>query len=360
MKIKITVIFIILTGALNAFAQGTLKRVLFLGNSYTYTNNLPQMIANMASSVGDTLIFDQNTPGGYYLYEHWNDSNSTNKIKIGNWDDVVLQDQSLAPALPNDLFFGNLMPYTYKLDSLINHYNDCVETVFYRTWGRKNGEITYCSVYTPYPWPYFCSYASMDSVLKVRYQVMADSNNAIVSPVGSVWNYIRKNNPNIELYQIDESHPSLLGTYAAACTFYAIIFRKNPLNISYNAGLTTVESDVIKNAAKLVAFDSLLAWNVGKYDSIMNLNCTSLNNNQFSSKIKTWQIFPNPSSERISVSNAVIDSTSYLQIYNVLGKVVKTIDKASFLNIDITDLTQGIYYLKINNNQATVLKFIKS
>jgi hypothetical protein len=63
---------------------------------------------------------------------------------------------------------------------------------------------------------------------------------------------------------------------------------------------------------------------------------------------------------RISVSNAVGDSTSYLQIYNVLGKVVKTIDKASFLNIDITDLTKGIYYLKINNNQSTVLKFIKS
>jgi hypothetical protein len=116
----------------------------------------------------------------------------------------------------------------------------------------------------------------------------------------------------------------------------------------------------IKNAAKLVAFDSLLAWNVGKYDSIMNLNCTSLNNKLVSSKINTWQILPNPSSDRISLSNAVGDSTSYLQIYNVLGKVVKTIDKASFLNIDITDLTKGIYYLKINNNQSTVLKFIKS
>ena len=360
MKFKIAIAFFLLTSAINALAQGISKRVLFLGNSYIYTNNLPQMIANMASSVGDTLVFDQNTPGGYYLYEHWNDSISTNKIKNGNWDYVILQEQSLAPALPDDLFFGNLMPYTYRLDSLINTYNECAETVFYRTWGRKNGEITYCSVYTPYPWPYFCTYAAMDSVLKVRYQLMADSNNAVVAPVGSVWNYIRKNNPSIELYELDESHPTLLGTYAAACTFYAVLFRKNPLLINYTAGLTGATSDAIKNAAKHVAYDSLLAWNVGKYDSIMSLNCTMLNNNQVSNNRSNSDIWPNPSSDFITINIADSDKTSNLQIFNLLGNIVKTIDKAAFTNIDVTNLPQGIYYIKINNNQSTMLKFIKS
>jgi hypothetical protein len=45
-------------------------KVLFLGNSYTGVNNLPQMIANVALSVGDRLIFDSNTPGGYTLQGH--------------------------------------------------------------------------------------------------------------------------------------------------------------------------------------------------------------------------------------------------------------------------------------------------
>jgi len=53
-----------------ANGQSQTKRVLFLGNSYTSTNDLPQMIANVANSVGDTLEWDVEAPGGYYLYDH--------------------------------------------------------------------------------------------------------------------------------------------------------------------------------------------------------------------------------------------------------------------------------------------------
>ena len=50
--------------------QSQTKRVLFIGNSYTSVNNLPQTIASVASSVGDNLIFDSNTPGGYRFMDH--------------------------------------------------------------------------------------------------------------------------------------------------------------------------------------------------------------------------------------------------------------------------------------------------
>ncbi len=66
-------------------------RVLFLGNSYTYVNNLPQIIHDVALSVGDTLIFDSSTPGGYQLIDHSIDVNSQNKIMAGGWDYVVIQ-----------------------------------------------------------------------------------------------------------------------------------------------------------------------------------------------------------------------------------------------------------------------------
>jgi len=44
-------------------AQSVTKRVLFIGNSYVYTNNLPQELANVAASMGDEVIFDSNAPG---------------------------------------------------------------------------------------------------------------------------------------------------------------------------------------------------------------------------------------------------------------------------------------------------------
>ncbi len=106
----------------------------------------------------------------------------------------------------------------------------------------------------------------MDSLLNLRYRQLADSNEAVVSPVGAVWNYIRSTYPSIELYTADESHPSLAGSYAAACTFYSTILRKDPTFITFNSTLSVIEADQIKNAVKVIVFDSLRNWNVGKYD----------------------------------------------------------------------------------------------
>ena len=62
------------------------KRVLFLGNSYTFGNNLPQLVANVAQSQGDNLVFDSNTPGGYTLNGHTTNAQSQSKIAQGTWD----------------------------------------------------------------------------------------------------------------------------------------------------------------------------------------------------------------------------------------------------------------------------------
>ncbi|MBU1901507.1 hypothetical protein KKG82_04030, partial [Patescibacteria group bacterium] len=75
-----------------------------------------------------------------------------------------------------------------------------------------------------------------------------------------VWNYIRQNYPNIDLYQADESHPSTAGSYAAACCFYATLFKKDPALITYNFGLNANDASIIKNVVKTQVFDSLHLW----------------------------------------------------------------------------------------------------
>jgi hypothetical protein len=94
---KISVLGISILCSITLFGQQT-KRVLFLGNSYTYANDLPQLLADIANSTGKTLIFDMNAPGGYYLGEHLTNPTSLAKIASGNWDNVVLQEQSMALA----------------------------------------------------------------------------------------------------------------------------------------------------------------------------------------------------------------------------------------------------------------------
>jgi hypothetical protein len=123
------------------------------------------------------------------------------------------------------------------------------------TWGRRFGDNSNCSF-----WPPVCTYEGMDSLLNLRYKMMGQLNNAIVSPVGLVWKEIRQSNPEIVLYQSDESHPDMAGSYAAACSFYTTLFHKNPLDISYNYELDTAITNPIKRACKKHIYDSISIW----------------------------------------------------------------------------------------------------
>jgi hypothetical protein len=248
--LKYSFSLILIFSFFTSFGQGLKRKVLFLGNSYTGFNNLPAMVSAVAASVGDTLIYDSNNPGGYTFAGHLQDNLSLSKIQAGGWDFVVLQEQSQLPSFPQYSIADAI-----GLKLKIRQFNPCARPLFYRTWGRKNGDASNCSA-----WPPVCTYAGMDSLLHLRYMQMAQVNHAEVSPVGSTWKYIRQQFPSIELYNADESHPSLAGTYAAACSFYASVFKKNPAAIPYNGGLTASEATNIRLAAKAVVFDSLANW----------------------------------------------------------------------------------------------------
>ena len=102
----------------------------------------------------------------------------------------------------------------------------------------------------------------MDSLLKLRYRQMAIDNQAILSPVGALWKYIRTTYPEINLYSTDGSHPSLEGSYAAACCMIAAMLRTDPYLITYSSTLEPVVAEKIKLAAQEVVFDNLLEWHV--------------------------------------------------------------------------------------------------
>jgi len=230
-------------------------KVLFIGNSYTGVNDLPGLVRDLALSNGDSMIVDSYSPGGYTFEGHFMDANTEAKIYSQQWDYVVLQEQSQRPSFSPAQVAMEVYPYAILLDSMIHDNNPCSETVFYMTWGRKNGDASNCGFYPP-----VCTYEGMQARLRESYIEMALQNGATVSPVGAAWRYLRSLNPAYDLYQVDESHPSIHGSYLAACTFYAAIFHKSPVGSSFLAGIPQLEATEIQNAVQAVVMDSISYW----------------------------------------------------------------------------------------------------
>ncbi|MDG1526938.1 MAG: hypothetical protein P8Q49_04675 [Schleiferiaceae bacterium] len=238
------------------------QRVLFIGNSYTAANNLPTMVATIASSANQSLVCSQQTLGGATFYQHSQSNATYAKLASQNWDYVVLQAQSQEPSFPYSQFSWQTLPYAIELVDSIRSLAPCAQPVFFRTWGRENGDQANCAVFPP-----LCTYEGMDSMLHRHYSLMADTTDAYLSPVGTVWKHIRDTDSTINLYTSDGSHPSLAGTYAAACTFFTMITRMDPNTITDDQNLNPTVAATIRQAAKDVVFDSLSTWNVGLYDT---------------------------------------------------------------------------------------------
>ena len=321
-------------------AQGERKRVLFIGNSYTDVNNLPQLVQRVAESAGDVLEYQSNTPGGCTFAQHCT-NRSMSLIQQGGWDVVVLQEQSQLPAFPIEMVEEMVYPFAERLVDSIYAFNPEGEAMFYMTWGRKNGDTEYGSMY-----PMMSTYEGMDSLLYARYMYMAEANDASVCPVGRVWHYLRDNHSEIELYMPDGSHPSMAGSYAAACSFYTMMFGRDPDNITYDAGLSPKAAHLIRSAVHDVVYDSLWKWQrpepnalpIGKQDFEI---CVS----------------PNPTHGEVTL-HLPEGMKAEIFLFSVDDRILlhKTTQSASHFSLE--GMPPGIFFLKVITHQGIVVKRI--
>ena len=254
MKLKSLILAcLLLLFAVPCGAQQT-KRVLFVGNSYTQVNDLPQLITAVAQSMGDNVEAYSNTPGGCTFMQHCTNQSMT-MICQGGWDIVVLQEQSQYPSFPQEQVENEVFPYAQRLVDSVYANSPCAEPMFYMTWGRENGDQSNAQFF-----PVLGTYEGMDSMLYERYMYMAEANDASVCPVGRVWRRLRSDYSDIRLYQSDGSHPSLEGSYAAACAFYVLFFHRDPLLITYNPGIDNNVASTIRSVVRSVVFDQLPQW----------------------------------------------------------------------------------------------------
>lgn len=415
---KLIVLLYLLPFSANAQINKKIN-ALFLGNSYTYVNDLPLLVSKLALANNDTLIYDSNTPGGYTFQNHFTDVITNAKINVSAWKYVILQAQSQEPSFSPAQVFNQTLPYARKLDSLIKHNNSCTNTVFYETWGRKNGDASNCGSYPP-----VCTYLGMQDRLKQSYKKFADTCNAVMSPVGEAFRKSIALNPGLELYSLDESHPSLEGSYLAACVFYEVLFQKSVLSNTFLSTLNPTTASFLQQVAHTVVNDSLTVWNLGKnlpwadfsYQT-SGLNCQFISNSPnmlnkwyfgdavtssqpnpnhfytapsgtytvshvaqntckkdtaikvitigisgilFYQKNPDASIYPNPVSDNLYIeSNTAFGNDCLIEIINNYGQLIF---KQNFSKtVSVKNLKPGIYNLKIYDaNKKINLQFIKS
>ena len=230
-----------------------------MGNSYTA--GLPDVIADLAKSLGDSLIWSDGS-GGQTIKNHAESPHTIQMIQQGPWDYVVIQCQSQEAAFNPTYVQTNVFPYAKILADTIRFSDPCAKPIFYMTWGRKNGDQTNCV-----PWPPMCTFETMQMQLRKNYLTMANNHNAFCSPVGMAWRNARQYSPSIELYDHDESHPSQSGVYLTACTFYSVIFGKSAMGATYTNNIPNHNADSLQYSANKIVFDSLSTWNI-KYDTL--------------------------------------------------------------------------------------------
>jgi hypothetical protein len=241
----------------NAQAQTDTLRVLFLGNSYTQYYSLPQMVANLSASAGVPMIADSYTPGGYTFSGHANDAVSLGKIRQGNWNYVVIQEQSQVPTV--DFYrYNDMYPGAQQLRDSVSFYNPCATLVTFMTWGRRFGGQqclgSYCS-------PVFSDFNHMQDSLESAYEEVSDLVGARCAPVGVAWKNILSDTALV-LHASDNSHPAPEGSYIAACVIYSTIFQLPSSGLSYVGGLTTASGLYFQQQADSTVFHSSSDWNL--------------------------------------------------------------------------------------------------
>lgn len=178
-------------------------RVLFIGNSYTYFNDLPELLMRFAAANGERIEAESVTAGGMTLLGHLRTGEAVSRIRSGGWDMVVLQEQSTRPITAPGLMYAASRELAGEVVSV------GARTALYLTWARRDAPEQQLALNSAY---YECAGAVRASII----------------PVGPCWQQVLADRPAIALYHEDGSHPAPLGTYLAACVFYAALTGRNP------------------------------------------------------------------------------------------------------------------------------------
>ncbi len=227
-------------------------KIVILGNSLSERNGLKRTIAKIAESLANHEVTGTMVaPDGCTLQYHATDPKTYRIIKSRVPSILILQEQGEDTARGSEYTNEYIIPYAERIAEAFRMVNPEGRVILFQTWARKNGEADGFSV------PEVGNYGGMQRRINQTCVEIADAIDAEIAPVGEAWQYVRENYPQIELYQPDGRHPSVAGTYLAACVFYEKIFSDHADDVrgASDLGIDPEQSQILREAA------DRFAWN---------------------------------------------------------------------------------------------------
>lgn len=205
--------------------------VLFLGNSFTFYNDMPGMFEALSHSGGILADVYDLTEGSYRLSMFCDPEDEMGAAAIAalqdyDWDYVILQEQSRLPTAP-EMVELEMRPSAQALDELIRAANG--QTVMMMTWAYEDGD----------DWEWLGEHLvttreEMQTQLAETYIQVADELDALLAPTGIAFLRCAEEHPEIVLWdEEDGMHPALAGTYLGACVLYATLYDQSPVGLTY-------------------------------------------------------------------------------------------------------------------------------
>lgn len=215
--------------------------VLFIGNSFTLMNSMPVMVQKLATSKNINANVVMSAKGNHTFKMHSERADMYADIKKATWDYVVLQGFSRELSYGNEHIDTAVIPYFQKIVDTLRQNNPCVKILLYMTWGYENGYSYMNEIGT---------YEEMSASIESGYRYLAEKYDFPIVPVGNVWMQVRKQHSDYGLYQPDEFHPTKIGSYIVASSFFSAIFRTSPVG-GYTAGV----ADKVALSIQKIAYD---------------------------------------------------------------------------------------------------------
>ncbi|WP_340074088.1 SGNH/GDSL hydrolase family protein [Leptobacterium sp. I13] len=170
-----------------------------MGNSLTYTNDLPSILEYIAKENNISLHSKCLCYPNYALEDHWNDGEFQKIITGKKYNYVIFQQGPSSQQEGRQMLFE----YGAKITTLSK---------------QNNAESAYFMV-----WPSRKHYSTFNGVIK-NYMEAAKANEALLIPVGTIWKEYQEGEYNGSLYSRDLFHPSSTGSFMAALTIFHILF----------------------------------------------------------------------------------------------------------------------------------------
>lgn len=217
-------------------------RVLFIGNSFTYYNDIDSLFVKVAQGAGRTVRADRIAIGAHNLTQFSDPKDEGGKVvhqylSENTYDFVVLQEQSTRPITGFTFFHDAAV----SLNSIISERQKSAKVFLYSTWGfpKSQGSMTI---------------PEMEGRIRDAYKKVASEIKASVSPVGQAFSEVYLNHSEINLIADDLQHPSYSGSFLSACVHAAAILGIDPRTSTFDGDLPSETARLLKQVAYETVF----------------------------------------------------------------------------------------------------------